>query len=303
MTARPEATLVPVAPDVYAYVQRPGGWCIGNAGIVVGTDRVVVVDTAATRDRAEALLAQVRRVAPGRAQVVVNTHHHGDHVFGNCVFPADAEIVAHEQARAEMARTGLAMRELWPDVDWSGIRLRLPGVTLREQLTLDPGGVRVELMHLGPAHTTNDVVVWLPQRRVLFAGDVVFSGRTPFVLMGSVTGSLDALARIRALRPRVVVSGHGEVSGPEVLDATEAYLHWLRGLARQGVADRLPALAAARGATGHPFAHLPEAERLVANLHRAYAEERGEAPGAYLSSRPVVRDMVHLHGGPLVTSV
>ncbi|MCX5065915.1 MBL fold metallo-hydrolase [Micromonospora lupini] len=303
MTTTPFGRLLPLAPAVFAYIQPPGGWCVGNAGIIVGTERVVVVDTAATRARAQALLACVHRLAPGRPHIVVNTHHHGDHVFGNCVFPREAEIVAHETARSEMARTGLAMRDLWPQADFSGIDLRLPTRTLRDRLTLDPGGTRVELMHVGPAHTTNDVVVWLPQPRVLFAGDVAFSGRTPFVLMGSVAGSLRALASLRALRPQVVVSGHGEVAGPEVLDATEAYLRWLRREAAHGVGAGIPPLEAARRAADNPFRGLPEPERLVANLHRAYAEERGEPAGVYLPSRPVTDEMVQLHGGPLSTSV
>ncbi|SDT78856.1 MBL fold metallo-hydrolase [Actinoplanes derwentensis] len=303
MTITSFGRLVPLAPEVFAYIQPPGGWCVGNAGIIVGSEQVVVVDTAATRLRAEALLACVRRLAPNRPQIVVNTHAHGDHVFGNCVFPAEAVIVAHEIARAEMARTGLAMRDLWPEADFGGIDLRLPTVTMRDRLSLSPGGPAVELIHVGPAHTTNDVVVWLPRSRVLFTGDVVFAGRTPFVLMGSVSGSLRALAELRALRPRLVVSGHGEVGGPEVLDATEAYLRWLLREATRGIAANLDPLEAARQAAGHPFHRLPEAERLVANLHRAYAEERGEPPGTYLPSRPVMGDMVRLHGGPLSTSV
>ncbi|MGX4653404.1 MBL fold metallo-hydrolase [Micromonospora sp. SCSIO 07396] len=302
MTTTPFGRLVPLAPAVFAYIQPPGGWCVGNAGIIVGTDRVVVVDTAATRPRAEALLACVQRLAPGRPHIVVNTHHHGDHVFGNCVFPRETEIVAHETTRSEMARTGLAMRDLWPQADFSGIELRLPTRTLRDRLTLDPGGVRVELLHVGPAHTTNDVVVWLPRPRVLFVGDVAFSGRTPFVLMGSVAGSLRALTSLRELRPRVVVSGHGAVAGPEVLDATEVYLRWLRREAAHGVSAGIPPLEAARRADS-PFQSLPDSERLVANLHRAYAEERGEPAGVYLPSRPITDEMVQLHGGPLTTSV
>src|SRR5258706_262081 len=79
-------------------------------------------------------------------------------------------------------------------------------------------GLRLEVQFMGPAHTANDVIAWLPDRRLLFSGDIVFNGGTPFVVMGSVAGSLVALDRLRALQPEVIVPGHGGVCGPDAID-------------------------------------------------------------------------------------
>ncbi|MEV3993899.1 MBL fold metallo-hydrolase [Streptomyces sp. NPDC049837] len=290
--------LTEVADGVYAFVQPDGGWCLNNAGLVAGDDgRAVLVDTAATEARARRLREEVLRVAGTPPRTLVNTHFHGDHTFGNHLFP-EALVVAHERTRSDMAAAGLHLTSLWPDVCWGDIELALPEVTFRDALTLHAGGVRVELLHLGPAaHTTNDTVVWLPEQRVLFTGDLVMSGVTPFCVMGSVSGSLDALERMRGLDPLVVVPGHGPVGGPEVLDANEAYFRWLLGLARQGVADGASPLELARATGPGPFEGLLDAERLVPNLHRAYAEERGAAPGEALDVPALFREMTEYHGG------
>jgi cyclase len=290
-------TLTEVADGVYAFVQPDGGWCLNNAGLVVGDEgRSVLVDTAATEARARRLREEVlhRTAAPPRT--LVNTHFHGDHTFGNHLFP-EAVVVAHERTRSDMAAAGLHLTSLWPDVCWGDIELALPEITYRDALTLHAGGVRVELLHLGPAaHTTNDTAVWLPEQRVLFTGDLVMSGVTPFCVMGSVSGSLAALDHMRRLDPLVVVPGHGPVGGPEVLDANEAYFHWLRDLARRGVTAGATPLELARATGPGPFAELLDAERLVPNLHRAYAEERGAAPGERLDIPALFREMTEYHG-------
>jgi cyclase len=296
-TAPNEVELAEVADGVYAFVQGDGGWCLSNAGLVVGDGgRSVLVDTAATEARARRLREEVLRCAGTPPRTLVNTHFHGDHTFGNHLFP-EAAVVAHEQTRCDMAAAGLHLTSLWPDVCWGDIELALPEITYRDALTLHTGGVRVELLHLGPAaHTTNDTAVWLPEQRVLFTGDVVMSGVTPFCVMGSVSGSLNALDRMRGLDPLVVVPGHGPVGGPEVIDANEAYFRWLRDLARKGVADGASPLDLARATGPGPFAELLDAERLVPNLHRAYAEELGAAPGQQLDIPALFKEMTAYHG-------
>ncbi|HEX5567792.1 MAG TPA: MBL fold metallo-hydrolase [Streptomyces sp.] len=299
----PEAgpSMEEVADGVYAFVQPPGGWCLNNAGLVTGGTGdggpAVLVDTAATEARARRLREEVERIVPGGPGIVVNTHFHGDHTFGNGQFTPRAVVVAHEGTRADTAAEGLWLCELWPSVEWGEITVTLPTLTFRDRLTLHAGRLRVELLHLGPAHTANDVVAWVPERGVLFTGDLVWSGVTPFVLMGSITGSLRALDRMRGLGPRAVVPGHGPVGGPELLDHTESYLRWLAEVAQEGVRHGLSPLEAARRADLGGFASLLDPERLAGNLHRAYAELRGLPPGARIGVAAPLRDMVEYHGG------
>ncbi|MFD4241925.1 MBL fold metallo-hydrolase [Streptomyces sp. NPDC058525] len=303
MTLTPLATdaravTTEIADGVFAYVQGDGGWCLNNAGLVAGGNgQSLLVDTVATERRARDLRAEVLRLVPGPPRALVNTHFHGDHTFGNYLFP-EAVVIAHEQTRTMMDLAGLHLTGLWPDVCWGDLELALPDVTYRDALTLHIGGVRAELLHLGPAaHTTNDTAVWLPEQRVLFAGDLVMSNTAPFCLMGSVSGSLAAMERLRALGAETVVPGHGPVGGPELIDANEAYFRWIAETARSGAAAGLTPLELAAEAQPGPFADLLDAERLVPNLHRAYAELAGAAPGAPLDGGALFREMAEFNGG------
>lgn len=294
------SSAVEVADGVFAYVQLPGGWCVSNAGILPGERSVTLVDATSTIPRARSLREAVAGVSPREVGTLVNTHHHGDHTFGDSVFPS-ATIVAHERMRAALLEEGLLITAIWPDVEWGDVRLVEPDVTFTDRLTLWVDGRRVELIHPGPAHTTDDIVAWLPDTRVLFAGDVTFSGGTPFTLAGSVAGALEALELLRALEPVTVVSGHGPVTGPEVIDANAAYLTWIQRLAAAGIAAGLEPLAVARETDLGEFAGLLDAERLVANLHRAYSEARGEPRGTPLAVGDVLADMVTYNGGRIPT--
>ncbi|WTW93147.1 MBL fold metallo-hydrolase [Streptomycetaceae bacterium NBC_01309] len=288
-----------VADGVYAYVQPDGGWCVNNCGIVTDGGETALIDTVATEERALRLRKAVLEVAGRAPGVVVNTHHHSDHTFGNHLFAPDAVFMAHERTRTEMAAAGLGLTQLFPNVGWGDVRVTLPSLTFRDNATLRRGDLRVELLHLGPAHTTNDVVAWIPDRGVLFTGDIAMSGVTPYCLMGTVQGSLDVLARLRALGPTTVVPGHGPVGGPEILDANAAYLTWIQELARDGAAAGQSALEAAKAADLGDFAELLDPERLVGNLHRAYLELAGSAGpelGAPLDVVSSFMEMVEYHG-------
>ncbi|MGW5637532.1 MBL fold metallo-hydrolase [Streptomyces sp. NPDC003832] len=305
MTAAPGTALRPelaeVADGVYAWLQPDGGWCLNNAGVIAGDGGVVLVDTAATAARAAALKEAVRGLGRGPVRTVVGTHFHGDHTHGNAAF-AEAVLVTHAGTRTEIARNGLALTGLWPDVPWGELSVRLPDLTFRDELTLHQGDREIRLIHPGPAHTDHDVVVWLPAERVLFTGDVAMADTSPFVLMGSVSGSLAVLARLRALAPRTVVCGHGPVRGPEVLDETAEYLRWIQRVAAEGRARRLTPLEAAREAGRGSFAHLTEFERVVGNLHRAYAEldeREAIASGRTVDVAEAFAEMITYNGGVL----
>ncbi|NUP36921.1 MAG: MBL fold metallo-hydrolase [Streptomyces sp.] len=286
---------------MHAFVQPDGGWCLGNAGILTGDGATALIDTAATEHRTRLLRDAVAALTPHPPTVVVNTHHHGDHHFGNALFAPAATIVASARTREVMADKGTALRYVWPATPWGDLDLTLPTLTFEDRLTLHVGDLRVELVDLGTAHTVSDTVAWLPDRRVLFAGDVLLPGCTPFTLMGSVSGTLAALDRLRELGPEVVVGGHGPVAGPEVLETTEAYLRMVQGLAARGLAASLSPYEAAVRADLGPFTGLRDPERLVANLHRAYAEASGRPLDHQIRSAPVFEEMARYNGGaPLV---
>jgi cyclase len=162
--------------------------------------------------------------------------------------------------------------------------------------------VRCEVRHVGtPAHSTNDSVVWLPDQRVLFAGDLLFNGGTPFLLAGSVEGALGAVAALRDFGAETVVPGHGPVCGPEVIDYVHGYLRFVLELAESARASGVGPLEAARSADLGPYAELSDQERLVGNLHRAYAELDGAEQGAAIDFAAALADMREYNGGRPLT--
>jgi cyclase len=286
-----EPYFVEVAVDVFAFVQPDGGWCVNNAGVVTGAESTVVVDTAATIARADRLHAGVlSRSATDAPPTVVNTHFHGDHTFGNCVFGPSATIIAHEVCREEIAKAGLGLTQLWPDVAWGDITLTLPRTTFAQRMSVHTGAHEVELMHFGPAHTRGDAVAWLPSQKVLFAGDILMKDVTPFCLMGSISGSLAAIERLRELEAETVVPGHGPVCGPEVLDECAAYLRWIQQLAVSGVQSGESPVDVARQVV--PPWELLDSERLLPNLIRAYAEVLGTG----VDEMAAFQQMLTFHG-------
>ena len=307
MSSLPSDITVPGRPEVhqvsagvYAYIQPDGTWWINNTGFLTGPQGVISIDSCATQRRTQAYLDAITAVTPAPVRALVNTHHHGDHTFGNCLFPA-AAIIAHENARTEAIAFG-PPRDLpfWDGPDWGELTLDPPFVTFADQVTVHAGDLRAQVRYVGTAaHTTNDSVVWLPERSVLFCGDLIFNGGTPFLLMGSVAGAVQVLEEVvRPLGARTIVPGHGPVfSGPGPVDATLDYLRFVLDLAEGARAAGLAPLDAARQADLGRFADWPDAERIAGNLHRAMAELAGAPRGGPIDIVAALADMVTYNGG------
>ncbi|MEU8839439.1 MBL fold metallo-hydrolase [Streptomyces roseus] len=296
MTAE-EPYLVQPATGVYAYVQPDGGWCLNNAGFVSDGGRTLLIDTAATHRRALALREAVVGAGVPLPRTVVNTHHHGDHTYGNAVFAPEALILGHDNARTEQIAAGHQLELIWPATDFGSVEITAPDLTYSDRMTLHLGETEVRVIHPGVAHTTGDSIVFLPRQGIVFTGDLVFAEGTPFLAMGSLAGSLRALELLRSLDAETVVPGHGPLTDPSAYEATERYLRYVAELAREGRAKGLSPLEAARQADLGEFAAWRESERLVANLHRAYAELAGEPEGAPLNILAVLQDMTVMNGG------
>jgi cyclase len=293
-----------VSAGVYAYLQPDGTWWINNTGFLVGPQGVISIDSCSTERRTRAYQRAIGTVTPAAVRAVVNTHHHGDHTYGNCLFPG-AAIVGHDRTRAEAIASG-PPRDLpvWDGPDWGELRLDPPFITFIDGLTVHAGDVRAEVRYVGtPAHTTNDSFVWIPERSVLFCGDLIFNGGTPFVLMGSVEGAIEVLERVVApLGAATIVPGHGPVFrdlGP--VEATVDYLRFVLDIARRCQAAGVPPLDAARDTDLGRFAAWADAERIVGNLHRACAELTGTPRGAPIDIGAALADMVSYNGGTPLT--
>jgi cyclase len=288
-----------VGDGVHAYIQPDGTWWINNTGFLVGARGVVSVDACSTERRTRAYLAAIAAVTPRPVRTLINTHHHGDHTFGNYLF-SGATIVGHEGTRDAVMQWGKPFdAPVWTPVDWGDIELAPPFLTYKDEVTVWVDDLRCEVRHVGTAaHTTNDSIVWLPERKVLFSGDLLFNGGTPFLMQGSISGAITVLEDVvRPLGAETIVCGHGPVAGPEVVDQVLSYLRFVQNTAREAKSAGLSPLDAARQVDLGGFADLRDSERIAGNLHRAYAELDGAAPGAPIDVMAAIGDMIAYNGG------
>jgi len=247
-----------------------------NAGFVVTDAGVVVVDALGTPALGEALLEAIRRVTPQPVKRVILTHYHADHFYGVGAFKAaGAEVWAHEAAR-EYLTSGEAERrreqraqDLFPWVapDMPIVR---PDRYLGEHTAFTLGGVRFEVDHMGPAHSPEDLIVVLPGEGVIFAGDILFAGRIPFVGEADSRAWLARIDALLAMKPRVMVTGHGAISRDPGHDLalTRDYLVYLREAMGRAVEDLTPFDEAYAKTDWSRFAKLPAFE--AANRVNAY---------------------------------
>lgn len=294
-----------LVPGTYAYIQPDGSWMVNNSGVITDPGGAsVMVDTTSTERRNRALLAEVDRVAPGPPTALVNTHHHPDHTYGNGFLPGETVVLGHELCRTEVQAAGLEATKVVTAPDYGDLVLRPPEVTFSERMTLHLSAFPVELRHTGRAHTSNDVLVWLPEQRVLFSGDLAFAGGQPFLLEGSVAGFRGALAQMRELGAEVLTPGHGPVvRGAEEVDRLlaelDAYVTFVADVAAESRPAGLTPLEAAQQHRDNPYAGWAETERLVGNLHRAYSELAGNPIDTEITVGSVWPEMVAFHGGPI----
>ncbi len=300
-----------IARDVYTCLQPDRGLGTSNSGLV-NRGGGLVVDTFWDLPHTRDLIAQYARVWPAPARRVVNTHHNGDHCWGNQLFPG-AEIIGQRACAAAFGRERpefmqalrsaggsddpmlAAFAGRLADWDFTGVELRPPTTVFDDRLHLDLDGVAVELLHVGPAHTAGDTIVHLPAARVVFTGDVLFRLCTPIGWDGTYDGWLAALDTIIALDPGVVVPGHGPLCGVEGPREMQAYLRYVRAEANRFFDQGLAVVDAAKRIDLGPYAGWTEPERIVFQVERAYRERRGEAWDAPLDVTTLFRGMFELH--------
>ncbi len=223
-----------------------------NAGFVVTREGVVVFDALGTPVLGRALIDAIGRITPQPVRLLVLSHYHADHYYGMQAFrAAGAQVWAHEAARgvtgSDEARARLEQRrrDLFPWVDEStqpGDADRWLAFGESGEVAFTLGGQRFRVIDVGGAHSPHDVMLEVEGDGVLFAGDVYFTGRIPFVVGADTRRWLEVLDRIVALRPRMAVPGHGEPSARIVEDLalTRDYLRHVRevmGRAVDGMVD------------------------------------------------------------------
>jgi glyoxylase-like metal-dependent hydrolase (beta-lactamase superfamily II) len=275
------AAAIDVAPEMRAQQVSPSAWYveglsalgspanqnfISNAGFVITPAGVVVIDALGSPALAQRLVAEIRARTDKPITHVILTHYHADHVYGLQTFKAlGAKIIAHEEGReylnSDTARLRLqaSRSELAPWVNADTHLVPADEWLKGDGSELVVGGVRFRIIHAGPAHTPEDEVIYLPQERVLFAGDLVFRGRIPFVGQADSGHWVTALDKLLTFDARVVVPGHGPASTQARADMelTRDYLLYLRQVMGQAAKNMDPWESAYQAADWSRFDHLP----------------------------------------------
>jgi glyoxylase-like metal-dependent hydrolase (beta-lactamase superfamily II) len=297
---------VQLGRNTYACEQRRKGLGYSNSGLIAADGGLIIdtlYDLTLTRSMAH-LYAEVHSETPQR---IVNTHHNGDHCWGNAFFP-DAEIIAHAgcaarfndftPAAAESIRTTPdpppRLRSLHEDLqgfDFSDVELRPPTTVIHGDLILDLGGVRVDILYVGPAHTAGDLVVHVPDEGVVFTGDILFAQCAPIGWEGTTQRWIDALIVIESLRPELVVPGHGPITDVNGVRAMRAYFEQVRRHAEACWRDGESVLDCCSTIDLSAYATWDEPWRVAATVHRVYRECTGIAWDAKVDSASVMRDV------------
>ena len=209
---------------------------ISNAGFVVTPKGVVVIDALGSPALAQKLIKEISKVTKQKIIAVVVTHYHADHVYGLQEFKKiGAKIYAQGEGRNYISSETAKQRLIASRVDfapWVNEQTKLlPADTwIDKQLKLKIGGVEFLISRVGPAHAPEDLLVYIPSEGVLFAGDLVFRGRIPFVGNADSKGWLKALDEFEKFNPKIVIPGHGPQSINPIEDIrfTRDYLKYLR---------------------------------------------------------------------------
>jgi glyoxylase-like metal-dependent hydrolase (beta-lactamase superfamily II) len=209
---------------------------ISNAGFVVTPRGVVVVDALGSPILAQKLIAEIKKISNQKIIAVIVTHYHADHVYGLQEFKkVGAKIYAQGEGRNYISSETAKQRLIASRVDfapWVNDKTNLisADVWIDQKTKLNVGGVDFLVSRVGPAHAPEDLIIYIPSEKVLFAGDLVFRGRIPFVGNADSKGWLIALDEIEKLNPNIVIPGHGNYSVKPAEDIvfTRNYLKYLR---------------------------------------------------------------------------
>jgi len=295
-----------VSNRCFAVLNEKNRVCDANSGLINIGDGMVI-DTQSDLNHARQMIEMFSDVWSGMPKQVVNTHEDLDHIVGNQLFEG-AEIIGHRslpermksvadpeeiQKLMRMANGTLtgpllklvhpgvvaSARQLKEDYDFSGFRLVTPTTLFDDRLITNLEDMEVHIIHVGPCHQVGDTIVWLPNERVLFAGDVIFRLCTPMGWVGTFEKWFETLDFIaNELKPDVIVPGHGPVCGVEGATDMKAYLQYVQNESRRFYDAGLSARDASRKVDFGPYADWISPERIYLNIERAYREFRGEPP-------------------------
>ena len=287
--ARYEAGVESFGNGAFAYLQPDGSWGLSNSGLVTSDGEALLIDTMFDYAHTRAMLDGFARASTAKIRTLFNTHHNGDHCYGNALVEG-AEIVATEGAKTAMAHespamlaglmkaapgmglTGEYFLHCFGRFEFAGIQQKLPDTTFTRHCTKVVGAKHVEMIAVGPAHTGGDAIAYVPEDRTVFTGDILFIEGHPIVWAGPVGNWIEACEMIGAMDVDAIVPGHGPVTDKKGVARVREYLVYIRDEARKRYDAGMGALEAARDISFADFANWGDAERIAVNAAALYRE-------------------------------
>jgi glyoxylase-like metal-dependent hydrolase (beta-lactamase superfamily II) len=289
VTLWPEQRVREVADGIIAILQGDGEAGVSNAGLAIGDGGALVVDTMAFPEMARGIVDELKRRG-ARPDIVLNTHHHIDHIGGNSLLAtAGARLVAHPETVRVIEESGhpVAIYDGFMPAfrgRWAAIDIVTPEALVHTDALELPRDA--ELRAFVPAHTAADVAVWLENERVVFTGDLCFFGVAPLGVQALLSGWIDALDALIGLEPAVVGPGHGSIGTSADVEVLRDYLRAVLAVGRAAVAAEASLDDALAELDPGPVGEWVEAERSVVNLERAMQEARNEIASNDLAAIP-----------------
>lgn len=261
-----------ISDGIFAYIQGRGEWFVNNTGLITTQEFSIAIDSVANEERAKIMLSKFKEVLRSQIKILVNTHGHGDHVWTNHLF--NATSICHENCRKDtiMANPEI-FKAIFPEFNFSSAKVTPQDVTFSKEAKIYAGDLEIRLIHPGVAHTSGDAYVYIPERKIVFCGDLLFAKPcTPFVLMGSIVGNIRALRELLSLDAEIYVPGHGNIATKDEVREAIEYLEFVYNEAKQRIEKGMSFYDAIEDVDLGKFKNWNEKERIVANLARAYAE-------------------------------
>lgn len=229
-----ENGLVRITDNVYSYLDvkapTPQKSFGANAGIIIGKEFCIVVDSLISAKEAKRFIKDIETVTKKPVKYLVNTHYHLDHAYGNCEFSKmGVTIISHKNCMENIRKTGdAALKNVGiyglSEEDMAGTIVSCPTMAFNESMTIDLGNITVELRYIRPSHSTGSIIVYIPQDKVLFTGDMLFTDYHPYMGDGNVEEWVKLIDGVMELDAQKIVPGHGPLSSKKDLIDMKEYL-------------------------------------------------------------------------------
>ncbi|QPJ64126.1 MAG: MBL fold metallo-hydrolase [Candidatus Nitrohelix vancouverensis] len=250
-----------------------------NSTFIITSEGVIVVDTGTTPKEAQAVMDEISKRTDLPVVYTINTHHHGDHVFGNQVFRDGRTIIAHKNVHRFLAGVrGKEHLDLFKTFGIAGmdeVKVTPPNLVYEGMLEIFLGGYHLRLDHQGRGHTDGDTFIFMPHMQAVITGDLVFNQKIPYMGDAYVEDWINSLDYLENLHAETYIPGHGEVGGKPIVIAMKHYLINLRTWVKDEI-QKGHSLKEAQENVGpkikERYAHWKQHDWIDANIERAYTE-------------------------------